>query len=105
MKKIKPMTIVAKGIKLPRGKMSQMRKHKGSSSAGKYKNVAKKSFAGKSDGASAYSFPIEDMAHARNALSRAHFAPNPSGIKSAVYKKYPGLKKRAAKRRPHAIIR
>ena len=90
---------VARGVKVPRGKLSAIRKKRGSSSAGKYKNVAPKSFAGKSGGASKYSFPIDTLARARNALARAHFAPNPAGIKAAVYRKYPQLKKRAQKRK------
>lgn len=89
---------VARGVKVKRGTESKMRKKKGSSNAGKYKNVSPKKFAGKSGGASEYSFPIPDLAHARNALARAHFAPNPEGIKEKVYKMYPELKKRAQKR-------
>lgn len=76
-----------------------MRSKKGSSSAGKYKDVKPKDFAGASGGASRYSFPIPDLAHARNALARAHFAPNPEGIKAKVYRMYPELKKRATKRK------
>lgn len=90
---------VAKGVKVARGVESKMRKKPGSSSAGKYKDVPVSKFAGKSGGASAYSFPIPDLAHARNALARAHFAPNPEGIKAKVYKLYPELKKRAMKRK------
>ena len=89
---------VAKGVKVARGKEEKMREKKGSSSAGKYKNVAPKNFAGSSCGASKYSFPIPDLAHARNALARAHFAPDPEGIKRKVYKLYPELKKRKEKR-------
>lgn len=89
---------VAKGVKVARGVEEKMRKHKGSSNAGKYKNVKPKDFAGKSGGANKYSFPIPDIAHARNALARAHFAPNPTGIKAKVYAKYPELKKRAKAR-------
>lgn len=89
---------VAKGVKVKRGTESKMRAKKGSGSAGKYKTVSPKKFAGASGGASKYSFPIHDIAHARNALARAHFAPNPAGLKAKVYKKYPELKKRAAKR-------
>jgi|SRR6185437_132046 len=85
---------VAKGVKVAHGKEENMRAKKGSSSAGKYKNVSPKEFAGKSGGASKYSFPINSEARARNALARAHYAPNPSGIKAAVYRKYPELKKR-----------
>ncbi|HEY4831545.1 MAG TPA: hypothetical protein VIH61_03195 [Waddliaceae bacterium] len=93
----KPIT-VAKGVKVKRGTEEKMRDKKGSSNTGKYKNVKPKYFAGSSGGASQYSFPIPDLAHARNALARAHFAPNPEGIKKKVYRMYPQLKKRAAKR-------
>lgn len=89
---------VAKGVKVSKGEEYKMRSKKGSSNAGKYKNVKPKDFAGKSGGASAYSFPIPDLAHARNALARAHFAPNPAGIRAKVHKMYPQLKKRAEKR-------
>lgn len=85
---------VAKGVKVKRSVEEKMRSKKGSSSAGKYKNVSPKKFAGKAGGASEYSFPIPDLAHARNALARAHFAPNPEGIKRKVYAMYPQLKER-----------
>jgi len=89
---------VAKGVKVARGVESKMRKKKGSSSAGKYKDVKPSQFAGKAGGASEFSFPIPDLAHARNALARAHFAPNPEGIREKVYRLYPQLKKRAKAR-------
>lgn len=89
---------VAKGVKVKRGVEEKMREKPGSSSAGKYKNVSPKSFAGKSGGASKFSFPINDIAHARNALARAHFAPDPDGIRRAVYRKFPQLKKRYEER-------
>lgn len=89
---------VAKGVKIPRGKESKERSRPGGGSAGKYKHVSAGKFAGKAGGTSAYSFPIPDLAHARNALARAHFAPNPAGIKAKVYRMYPELKKRAEKR-------
>lgn len=89
---------VAKGVKVEHGKEEKMRSKKGSSSAGKYKNVSPKEFAGAAGGASKYSFPIQDIGHARNALARAHFAPNASGIRAAVYKKYPQLKLNYEKR-------
>lgn len=85
---------VAKGVSLIKGKESALRKKRGGSSTGKYKNVSPKEFAGKSGGTSAFSFPIDTIVRARNALARAHFAPNPEGIRKAVYRKYPGLKKR-----------
>ena len=92
------MIKLAKGVKVKRGVEEKMRSKKGSGSAGKYKNVSPKSFVGKSGGASKYSFPVDTLARARNALARAHFAANPAGIKAAVYRKYPELKKRAIKR-------
>lgn len=94
----KKMVTLAKGVKVKRGVEEKMRSKKGSSSVGRYKKVAPKDFAGKSGGSAKYSFPINDMAHARNALARAHFAPNPEGIKAAVYRKFPALKKRAKAR-------
>lgn len=89
---------VAKGVKVKRGQEEKMRSKKGSSSAGKYKDVSPKEFAGKSGGASKYSFPINTLARARNALARAHYAPHPEGIRSAAYKKYPELKHNYEKR-------
>lgn len=89
---MKKKITVAKGVKVKRGTEEKMRSKKGSSSAGKYKTVAPKEFVGKSGGASKFSFPINTIARARNALARAHYAPNPEGIRNAVYKKYPQLK-------------
>lgn len=89
---------VAKGVKVSRGKESKMRAKKGSSSAGKYKTVSPKEFAGSSGGASKFSFPINTLARARNALARAHYAPHPEGIRKAVLKKYPQLKIRSEER-------
>jgi hypothetical protein len=89
---------VAKGVKVAHGVEEKMRSKKGSSSAGKYKTVSPKEFAGKSGGADKFSFPINTLKRARNALARAHYAPNPEGIRSAVYRKYPALKMRAEKR-------
>lgn len=99
MAKKKEMVKVAKGVKVARGKEEKMREKPGSSNAGKYKDVSPKDFAGSSGGASKYSFPINTLARARNALSRAHFAPDPAGIRRAVYAKYPELKKRAEARK------
>lgn len=97
MKKKKEITI-AKGVKIKRGVEEKMRSKKGSGSAGKYKTVSPKEFAGKSGGASKVSFPINTLKRARNALARAHYAPNPGGIRAAVYRKYPELKLRHEKR-------
>jgi len=68
------------------------RKKPGGSNAGKYKSVAKKDFAGPKGGAPAGTFPINTKKRAESALSLAHNAPRPSGIKKAVYAKYPDLK-------------
>ena len=89
---------VAKGVSVKRGTEEKMREKKGSSNAGKYKNVSPSKFAGAAGGASKFSFPIPDLAHARNALARSHFAPNPAGIRAKVYRLYPELKKRKEKR-------
>lgn len=85
---------VAKGKYLPRGEESKIKKKAGSSNTGKYKNVSPEEFAGKSGGSSAYSYPINTKKRAKAALSYAHNAPNPAGIKTAVYKKYPSMKKK-----------
>lgn len=95
----KKKVTVAKGVKVARGVEEKMRAKKGSSSAGKYKHVAPSKFAGAAGGASKYSFPIPDLAHARNALARAHFAPDPAALKAKVYRMYPQLKKRAQERK------
>lgn len=36
-------------------------------------------------------FPIHDKAHARAALSRAHFAADPAKVRAAVHAKYPDI--------------
>lgn len=40
------------------------------------------------------SFPIEDKAHGRAALSRAHFAKNPGAIRAAVHRRFPTIGKK-----------
>lgn len=97
-KKTEKKISIAKGIKVKRGIEEKERKKKGSSSAGKYKTVSPKEFAGASGGSSKYSFPIDTLARARNALARAHYAANPEGIRRKVWAKYPQLKKNYEKR-------
>jgi hypothetical protein len=80
-------------MKVSRGKESKMQKKPGGSNVGKYKNVSKSDFAGKSGGAPAGSYPINTRKRAKAALAYAHNAPNPSGIKAAVRKKWPSLGK------------
>jgi len=72
------------------------RKKPGGSNAGKYPGV--KSFAGPAGDAPKGSYPINNKAHARSALRLAHNAPNPAGIKRAVYRKYPSLRKNKSKK-------
>jgi hypothetical protein len=77
--------------------ITEIRKKPGMSNAGKYKNVPKKKFAGAHG-----TFPINTLARARNALSRAHFAPSPDSIKRKVYAKFPALKKRHEEKSKHS---
>lgn len=93
-KKKEKKTTVARGVKLKRGEESKLRERKGSSNTGTYKSVKPSEFAGASGGASKYSYPINTLARAKAALAYAHNAPNPAGIRAAVYRKYPELKKR-----------
>jgi len=76
--------------------LAKARTKPGGSNVGKYKGV--KSFAGPSGGSPKGSFPINTKARAKSALKLAHNAPNPAGIKKAVYKKYPSLKKTTKKK-------
>ena len=75
----------------------------------KRKKLPKKSFVfpgrkgkGKKGGpAGKGAYPIPDIAHARNALARVSqfgSAAEKKAVRAKVYAKYPGLKKRAAKR-------
>lgn len=84
---------IAKGVKVPRGTEKKMKAKAGGSNVGKYKNVAKSEFAGKAGGAPAGSYPINTKKRAKAALSYAHNAPHPAGIRKAVERKYPSLKK------------
>lgn len=79
---------IAKGKSIPASEAKKLRKKPGMSNVGKYKDIAPKNFAGPKG-----TFPINDMAHARNALARAHYAANPESIRAKVYAKYPSLKK------------
>ncbi len=106
MPKAKKKTVtLAKGVKVKRGVEEKLSKKPGSSNVGKYKTVKPSDFAGGSGGSSKFSFPINTLARARNALARAHFAPNPEGIRKAVYKKFPALKDRAEERKPKRTAR
>lgn len=94
----KKKVTVAKGVKITRAKEKKLEKKAGGSNTGEYKTVRSGDFAGKSGGTSAFSFPINTLKRAQSALKLAHNAPDPAGIKKAVLKKYPELKKRELKR-------
>ncbi len=74
-------------------KAAKMRKKAGGSNVGKYKKVSQKEMAGTKGGAPKGSYPINTLSRAKSALKLAHNAPDPEGIKKAVYAKYPQLKK------------
>ncbi len=86
-----------KGGHLSKKYIEEARKKPGGSNVGKKTFASGKKrvgpYAGPSGGAPKGSYPIGDKAHGRAALKLAHNAPNPSGIKAAVYRKYPDLKK------------
>ena len=63
------------------------REKPGGSNAGDYPNVDKSDFCGPAGGAPEGSYPVNSEKRARAALSYAHNAPDPEGIKRCVYKK------------------
>tara|TARA_R100000781_G_scaffold50004_1_gene33163 strand:- start:1858 stop:2133 length:276 start_codon:yes stop_codon:yes gene_type:complete len=78
--------------RLPKGKkLEEIREKPGSSNAGKYPDV--KSFCGPAGGAAEGTYPVNTVERAKSAIKLAHNAPDPEGIKSCVYRKYPELKK------------
>lgn len=85
--------VIAKGKEEPISVVRKAHERAGGSNVGKYKDVKSSDMAGTSGGAPKGSYPINTVSRAKSALKLAHNAPNPSGIKSAVYKKYPELKK------------
>lgn len=97
-KKMEKKVTIGKGLKVTRGEETKMKKREGGSNVGDYKTVEKASFAGPAGGAPAGSYPINTEKRAKAALSYAHNAPNPEGIKVRVYSKYPELKKRKEQR-------
>jgi hypothetical protein len=91
--KIQQAPAMAKG-----GKVGNTKDHNkaGGSNTGKY-SKSEGPFAGPSGGAPKGSYPIGSKSRGKSALKLAHNAPNPSGIKNAVYRKYPDLKSEAKK--------
>lgn len=90
----KKLSRIAKNEKIPTQKKTKLSKKPGGSNIGTYKNVPESEFAGPSGGAPQGTYPINTKKRARAALSYAHNAPNPSGIKKKVYKEYPSLNKK-----------
>jgi|GEM_PF-1897633 len=62
----------------------------GSSNAGEHQT--KKFYAGKAGGAAPYTYPIDTMKDAEDALRLRGKAPNPDGIMRAVFERWPQLK-------------
>ena len=83
---------IEKGVKESAKKVAAARKKPGGSNVGEYSSVSKGEFAGPAGGAPKGSYPINTKKRAHAALAYARNAPNPEGIKKAVYKKYPELK-------------
>jgi len=63
------------------------RKKPGGSNVGDYDDVSKGDFCGPAGGAPEGSYPVNSEKRARAALSYAHNAPDPEGIKRCVYRK------------------
>ena len=87
--------VIGKGMSIPKSQEKKLEKRPGGSNIGEYKKVSKKQFAGPSGGAPQGTYPINTLKRARAALAYAHNAPDPAGIKRAVYKAYPELAKRS----------
>ena len=62
---------------------------KGGSNAGTHED--KKYYAGPSGGAPKYTFPIDTLKDAEDAMRMRGKAPNPAGIKRAVLERWPSL--------------
>jgi hypothetical protein len=70
---------------------------KGKLTAEERKEIPKQDFAVKSKAPGSGSYPIEDKAHARNALARSSGKPVAGQVRAAVERKYPGLAKKKGK--------
>ncbi len=86
--------VIAKGKEESVKEVRKAQEKAGGSNVGKYKNVSSTDMAGTKGGAPKGSYPINNSKRAHAALAYAHNAPNPAGIKAAVYKKYPDMKKK-----------
>ncbi len=95
---VKEKITIEKGVKLPKKKVAELRKKPGSSNIGEYTKVSKGSFCGPSGGSARGTFPVNTKKRAKAALSYAHNAPNPSGIRSCVKRKFPSVGKSSNKK-------
>lgn len=78
---------IGKGMSIQRGEEEKLSKKRGSSNIGKYKKVSKGDFCGPSGGAAKGTYPVNNKRRCKAALSYAHNAPNPEGIRSCVKRK------------------
>lgn len=90
---------IGKGMSIKRGEEKKLSKKPGSSNIGKYKKVSKKEFCGPSGGAAKGTYPVDTKKRCHSALSYAHHAPNPAGIKSCVKRKCKGKLKEYSKKK------
>ena len=72
---MKKKVSIAKDVKVTKEQESKMKKKPGGSNVGKYKDIAKKDFAGPAGGAPQGSYPISTIKKAKAALSYARNAP------------------------------
>jgi hypothetical protein len=69
------------------------------------KHIAHSNFAIPGKAPASGSYPIHDIAHARNALARSSGKAVAGRVRAAVYRKYPGLRKRAKKSKNFEALR
>lgn len=89
---------IAKGEKESPKKVAKARKSPGGSNVGEYKKVSKKEFCGPSGGAPKGSYPVNSKKRCAAALSYAHNAPNPEGIRACVKRKCKDILKKTTKK-------
>ena len=84
------------GGRISKEYIEKARKKPGGSNVGKktFSDGSKRTgpYAGPAGGAPKGSYPIPDLKHAKAAIKLSGHAPNPGGVKAAVYRKYPQLK-------------
>lgn len=73
--------------KRSRRRTHHISKSRGSSNAGRYKNVPQNLFCGPAGGAKKGTYPVNSRKRCRAALSYARYAPKPCGIVKCVQKK------------------